>query len=101
MTAARLKTDLWVAALLRRWNHHTAVVATLVLVLATVALARVASAQQPTREAICTPVVPTSIDPVPATLAIEGAINAHLAAGRTTIEIQPLPPAPGLYVCGW
>ena len=30
MAAPRLKTDLWAAALLRRWNHHTAVVATLV-----------------------------------------------------------------------
>jgi len=30
MTAPRLKTDLWAAALLRRWNNHTAVVATLV-----------------------------------------------------------------------
>jgi hypothetical protein len=26
----RLKTSVWAAALLRRWNHHTAVVATLV-----------------------------------------------------------------------
>ncbi len=30
MTAPRLKTAMWAAALLRRWNHHTAVVATLV-----------------------------------------------------------------------
>ena len=30
MTGPRLKTDFWAAALLRRWNHHTAVVATLV-----------------------------------------------------------------------
>lgn len=30
MPAPRLKTDLWAAALLRRWNHDTAVVATLV-----------------------------------------------------------------------
>ena len=30
MTAPRLKTDIWAAALLRRWNNHTAVVATLV-----------------------------------------------------------------------
>jgi len=30
MSAPRLKTDIWAAALLRRWNHHTAVVATLV-----------------------------------------------------------------------
>ena len=30
MTTPRLKTDIWAAALLRRWNQHTAVVATLV-----------------------------------------------------------------------
>ena len=30
MSAPRLKTDIWAAALLRRWNQHTAVVATLV-----------------------------------------------------------------------
>jgi hypothetical protein len=30
MPAPRLKTDIWAAALLRRWNHDTAVVATLV-----------------------------------------------------------------------
>lgn len=30
MAAPRLKTDIWASALLRRWNHHTAVVATLV-----------------------------------------------------------------------
>ena len=30
MPAPRLKTDIWASALLRRWNHHTAVVATLI-----------------------------------------------------------------------
>ena len=30
MTQPRLKTSLWAAALLRRWNQHAAVVATLV-----------------------------------------------------------------------
>jgi hypothetical protein len=30
MPTPRLKTDIWASALLRRWNHHTAVVATLV-----------------------------------------------------------------------
>lgn len=30
MPAPRLKTEFWASALLRRWNHHAAVVATLV-----------------------------------------------------------------------
>ena len=30
MTTPRLKTDIWAAALIRRWNQHTAVVATLI-----------------------------------------------------------------------
>jgi hypothetical protein len=51
--------------------------------------------------AICTPLAIMSADPVAADLALEDAINAHLAAGRVNILVRDMQPAPGPFVCGW